>query len=197
MKSNKLAHLIKVFTVYFNVFSLLMAFHFALPQTTFGAKAFSPDKYNQIELKIKIGGKLPDLQLGKIGGGATKLSNVVVSGRKSIIVMWATWCPTCARLMSSLEKSRVSLQNNKINLVGISADTEKDAPIRNFIADKKLKLPIYVGGVEADKRIFAKREVAVPLTIFLDENGTVTDYGFGMNDKIINNINALSNQEGR
>ncbi|MBC7796257.1 MAG: TlpA family protein disulfide reductase [Pyrinomonadaceae bacterium] len=192
MKLNNLTHLIKVFTVYVNVFSLLIAFHFALPQATFGAKPSSPDKYSQIELKIKIGGKLPDLQLEKVGGGATKLSNVVVSGHKSIVVMWATWCSACARLMTSLEKSRVSLQSNKINLVGINADIEKNAPIGSFIADKKLQLPIYVGGIEADKRIFAKREVAVPLTIFLDENGTVTDYGFGLSDKIINNINTLA-----
>ena len=144
------------------------------------AKANLPDPLTKAEifaqnLHIKIGKPLPDFALKTLTGASSSMRKEIKTGRKTLINIWATWCIPCAAEMPELEKMHSKFAARGIDLIGLNVDAEKDANIKGYVAKKQVTYPILVGGTTAIEQIYATDELAVPLTILVDEKGIVTD----------------------
>ena len=144
------------------------------------AKANLPDPLTKAQilartLKISVGKPLPDFPVKGLNGAANSVSKLFKPGRRTLINIWATWCLPCAKEMPELEKIKPSLAAKGIDIIGLNVDTEKNVNIRKYIADKRVTYRNVIGGVPAIERIFATDELTVPLSILIDENGSVID----------------------
>lgn len=144
------------------------------------AKANLPNPLTKAEifartLKISIGKPLPDFVVKKMNGAASTVRKQFKPGRRTLINIWATWCVPCAREMPELEKMRAPLSARSIDIIGINVDTEKNANIKKYVAEKGVSYPILLGGVPAIEQLYATDELSVPLSILVDEKGVVRD----------------------
>jgi thiol-disulfide isomerase/thioredoxin len=144
------------------------------------ATAKLPDPLTKAEifartLKIAVGKPLPDFAVKTLSGVSGTARKQFKPGRWTLINIWATWCVPCAKEMPELEKIRVQLASNNIDIIGLNVDTEKGAPIRKYVTDQRVTYPIFVGGVAAIEKIYATDELTVPLSILVDDKGIVRD----------------------
>ena len=149
-------------------------------ETVILAKSNLPNPLTKAEifaqtLKIKIGEPLPDFAVKTMNGAASSMRKNFKPGRQTLVNIWATWCIPCAKEMPELEKMRTKLAANKVDLIGLNVDAEKNANIKGYIAGKRVTYPVLVGGVTAIENIYATDELAVPLTILVNDKGIVTD----------------------
>ncbi len=126
-------------------------------------------------LKIKIDEPLPNFAVKSLSGAATSMKKQMKAGRQTLINIWATWCVPCAKEMPELEKMRPQLSARGVDLIGINVDTEKNANIKGYVANKRVTYPIVIGGVAAIENIYATDELSVPLTILVDDKGIVKE----------------------
>lgn len=143
-------------------------------------KANLPNPLTKIEifaqsLKIKIGQPLPDFALKTMTGATSSMRKQFKPGRRTLVNIWATWCVPCAAEMPELEKMRPLLAARGVDLIGVNVDTEKNANVKGYVANKRVAYPILTGGVSAIENIYATDELSVPLTILVDDKGVVTD----------------------
>ena len=149
-------------------------------QTVSVAKAKLPDPLTKAEifalgLKIKIGKPLPDFVLKTMAGKTSSLQRQLKPGRSTLINIWATWCIPCAKEMPELEKLRARLAARGIDLIGLNVDVEQNADVRGYIAKQGVNYPILIGGVPVIEQLYATDDYSVPLSILVDEKGTVKD----------------------
>ncbi|MCY7347953.1 MAG: redoxin family protein [Pyrinomonadaceae bacterium] len=126
-------------------------------------------------LKIKIGEPLPDFAVKTMNGAASSMRKNFKPRRQTLINIWATWCIPCAKEMPELERMRGKLAARGVDLLGLNVDAEKNANIKSYVAGKRVTYPILIGGVTAIENIYATDELAVPLTILVNDKGIVTD----------------------
>jgi peroxiredoxin len=136
-------------------------------------------KYADVKLRVSINKTLPDIPLTSLTGSTTTLLQQLRSGQKTVVLVWATWCPACGRAIPALEKLLPEFQKAGVNIVGVSVDWEKNAPIKEFVTQKKVSFPIFDGGLNIARRLYAKNESPVPLFIMLDESGVISDLKLG------------------
>ena len=149
-------------------------------QTLTVAKTNLPEPLTKAEvfaagLKFGVGAKLPDFVLKNLNGTATSARKLLKPGRKTLINIWATWCIPCAKEMPELQRIRSKLAARGIDIVGMNVDTEKGVNMRRYLTEKKVTYPNVIGGVPAIESIYATDELSVPLSILVDDKGTIID----------------------
>lgn len=136
-------------------------------------------KYANVKLKVSINKTLPDVALKTLNGGSTNLLQEIKAGRKTLVMVWATWCPACGRAIPALEKLLPEFQKAGVEILGVSVDWEKDAPVKQFVAEKKVTFPVFDGGINIARRFYDRNESPVPLFIMIDEAGKIEDLKLG------------------
>ncbi len=126
-------------------------------------------------LKIRAGARMPDLPLKKLDGSAVQLREQLKPGRKLLVNFWATWCVPCATEMPELERLWASLAANGVDLIGVSVDADPDAKVAEFVRAMGATYPIFAGGVPVIERVFEGDQLAVPLSVVVDEQGRVVE----------------------
>lgn len=126
-------------------------------------------------LKIAVGRPVPDLAVQGAGGARTSLRRQLRPGRRLLVNVWATWCGPCAREMPELERMRAGLARAGVDLVGLNVDTDPQADVRGFVRQMRVTYPVFTGGVPAVESLFATDEMAVPLSLVVNEKGIVTE----------------------
>ena len=124
-------------------------------------------------LKIRVGQFMPDLQLKKLDGTTQNVRTLLKPSHKLLINFWATWCVPCATEMPELQQLRAPLATNDVDLVGVSVDVEPDAKVGEFAEKMGAQYPIFVGGVPVIEKVFEGDQLAVPLSVVLDDQGRV------------------------
>jgi thiol-disulfide isomerase/thioredoxin len=126
-------------------------------------------------LKIRREQSFPDFALKTLDGQTVQLNSLLRPGRRTLINFWATWCVPCATEMPELELLRKQLAGKGIDLLGVSVDTDPEAKVAQFVEGKKIQYPIYLGGVAAIEQVFEGDQLAVPLTVLVNDKGRVEE----------------------
>ena len=126
-------------------------------------------------LKIRAGQPMPDLAMKRLNGAVVQLKDELRPGRKLLVNFWATWCVPCATEMPELQRLHASLAANGVDLVGVSVDAEPDAKVGEFANKMGAKYPIFVGGVPVIEKVFEGDQLAVPLSVVVDDQGRVVE----------------------
>jgi thiol-disulfide isomerase/thioredoxin len=144
------------------------------------AKANLPNPLTKAEifarsLKISIGQPLPNFAVKTMSGAIVAVQKQFKPGRRTLINIWATWCIPCAKEMPELEKMRSPLAARGVDIIGVNVDTEASAPVKKYVAERRVSYPVLLGGVTAIEQLYATDELSVPLSILVDEKGIVRD----------------------
>jgi thiol-disulfide isomerase/thioredoxin len=163
------------------------------------ARAKLPDPLTRAEafargLKIKVGQPLPALRLTPVGGAPISSRKLLLTRRRTLINVWATWCTPCAAEMPELEKLRAGFAARRLDLVGLNVDSEPKADVRGFLWTHRVGYPNFLGGVAAIESLYATDELSVPMSILLDERGIVTEIIPGWSAETQKRFRALAGE---
>lgn len=157
-----------------------------LPDPLTRAQAFARD------LRIPIGGALPDLAVRTMEGEATSLQAALTPGRQTIVNLWATWCGPCRVEMPELEALRPRLAAQGVDILGLNVDADPDADVSGYAEEIGVGYPILVAGPDALEKIYAGDEVTVPLSFIVDGEGVVTELLPGWSDESRRRLEGLA-----
>ncbi len=126
------------------------------------------------ELHVKVGQTLPDLGLIGLDGERTSMRALLKPGRRLLVNLWATWCLPCGKEMPELERRRESFAERGLDLVGVSVDTERDAPVVE-LARARVRYPVYRIEPAELARLYATEAITVPLSFVVEADGRVAE----------------------
>jgi thiol-disulfide isomerase/thioredoxin len=132
-------------------------------------------------LRFGAGQPVPDLKVVGLDGRPGSLRSLLRPGRRLLVNVWATWCGPCRNEMPELEALRGRLAGRGIDLVGLSVDTEKDAPVAEF-ARARVSYPVFRLDPAEIGRLYAGDEVTVPLSFLVEPDGRMAELVPGWSD---------------
>jgi thiol-disulfide isomerase/thioredoxin len=147
------------------------------------------------ELHARVGQTVPDLRVVGLDGRATTLRALAAPGRRLLVNVWATWCIPCKNEMPELESMRSRLAERGIDLVGVSVDTEEDAPVDEY-AKARVTYPIYRLDPAEMGRLYTSDEVTVPLSLLVGPDGRMAELIPGWSDASRRRFEALAGGAG-
>lgn len=112
----------------------------------------------------------PDFQVTDLNGKT--LSSKDLNGKIVFVNFWASWCSPCIYEMpfiSSLEE-----KINDDNFIILAITREDQAQISNFVKEKNIKVPVYIGSVSY--KFYVK---ALPTTFIIDFKGRIIAHYIG------------------
>lgn len=100
-------------------------------------------------------------------------------GRALLINFWATWCPPCVEEMPLLEAFYQENIKNGPQVLAIAAD--KVEPVRRFLAQHRLTLPVALGGMGVIDlvRSMGSLSGSLPFSLLLDRDRNVVQRKMG------------------
>jgi thiol-disulfide isomerase/thioredoxin len=144
-------------------------------------------------LKVAVGQPLPALTVRTLGGGTVPLSSRLAKGRRTLINVWATWCVPCRAEMPELQRLAPKLKARGVDLVGLNVDADGTTQlVRSYLRDVRVSYENLIGGVPAIEQLYATDEQSVPLSILVDERGTVIEIIPGWSAKTQKHLETLA-----
>jgi thiol-disulfide isomerase/thioredoxin len=126
-----------------------------------------------LAVRQDTGERLPDLAFSSLDGEPVKLSEF--TGKPTVVNLWATWCPPCAREMPILYKTQLERQD--IHMVFLNQGEtpaqishwlqSRDLPLRNVLVD------------ELRQASAAFKQQGYPTTLFFDSKGILVSRRIG------------------
>lgn len=128
-------------------------------------------------------------------GKITKIEDL--KGKVVFLNFWATWCGPCVAEMPTIQKLYDKFKDDK-DVVILTVEVEnKQDKAKNFMANKKLTLPVVFPNSSIPKEFF---DYALPTTIILDKQGNIAHTTLGMADysgqevvDFLNELKAMKN----
>ncbi len=131
---------------------------------------FASDVFAQTKIgsSPKVSGKpLPNLTLNTIDGRKWVLDEN--RGRIVLLNFWATWCAPCREEIPALVRLSGKYNEQGLEVVGISVDSENIEQINAFIKDYKINYPVLLAAPGS----LLSRQKAVPMTLLIDATGVL------------------------
>jgi peroxiredoxin len=135
---------------------------------------------------------LPDLSLRAKTGEAVRLDELLTSGRRALINIWATWCVPCAEEMPELQRLYPGLSRAGVDLIGVSVDMETVEQVAGYTEALGVTYPIYTTDASTLEALYPTGEAIVPLTILLDEDGRILEILSGWSEGTARKLHALA-----
>ena len=127
---------------------------------------------------VSVGDKAPNFTLDSVDGKSTlKLSDY--TGKPTLLVFWASWCPHCQREAPLLQGIYRDLAAKGMNAIGVSADdTIGDA--QDYVQSYGLTFPNAFAGTTAGQQVLSTYGLqGVPTIYIIDKDGVVRDKFMG------------------
>lgn len=115
---------------------------------------------------------LKELDGGMIGPGDLK-------GKPTLLIFWATWCPSCKEEIALLEKFSQG-KRDKLAMYAVVIDGEKEKRVRQAVKETKFTIPVLLDLKERVARSFGVR--MVPSIFLLNEEGMIVGLIVGQRD---------------
>ncbi len=146
-------------------------------------------------LKLRKGAPFPALEITRLDGSKSSIASLVPKGSKTLVNLWATWCVPCAKEMPELEKLYPQLKANKVQLIGLSIDTEGLGVVKAYLSKRSFTYPFANITEKGIEQIFAVDEASVPLSVLLDEQGRVLKVFGGWSKQTADELEALTKKK--
>lgn len=134
----------------------------------------------------------PDFSLQRLGGGLVRLSEL--RGKTVVLDFWATWCPPCEFQVLPLNQFyQAHRADGDLEVFGISVDNEGLEVVASWVAEKRVRYPILLGGEDLARRYGAR---GFPTLIVVGPDGQIHSQHVGLieTDTL---EKALAEQRGR
>lgn len=123
-------------------------------------------------LALSVGSKAPDFQLKSVDEKSTiKLSDY--SGKPTLVVFWANWCPHCRTELPVIQRIYSDLHEKGLQVVGVNLDrTVSDA--QSFMNKNNITFPVAFAGTDKGAKVADSYDVTgIPATFVIDKTGQV------------------------
>jgi thiol-disulfide isomerase/thioredoxin len=114
---------------------------------------------------------LPDLQLPCLGQSSAGVSLRRLTGKPTVLNLWASWCPPCKEELPAFARLSSSARG-RIQVVGVAS---KDVPGRSVDYAGRTGLPFPSLQDEPGSLLRSLRRVGLPATVLLKADGSVAD----------------------
>jgi thiol-disulfide isomerase/thioredoxin len=112
--------------------------------------------------------KVPDIEFYDASG--TKITNINLLGKVSVINLWATWCPPCVKELPSIDRLAKSVNQNNIKIYAVSQDRAGNKIVPPYFQKLNLKnLTIFLDN--QGNLMTAFKTPVLPTTIIIDKKG--------------------------
>lgn len=116
----------------------------------------------------------PSFDLRTLRGGRVNLEGL--RGRPVVVNFWASYCNPCRREFPLLQSALREHRRNRLAVVGVVHD-DIPSDARAFVADEHATWPMGVDAEGVVARAYGVR--AIPVTFFVDREGTIKARVFG------------------
>ena len=124
-------------------------------------------------------------------GKAVKLSDF--TGKPVVVNFWATWCPPCKAELPHFNKLCSELEGEVVFLMVDLTDGSRETVegVNAFVKENSYTFPVYFD-TQADAA-YAYSVSSIPMTLFIDRNGTLVNYQIGMMEEetLRNNVEKI------
>ena len=122
--------------------------------------------------KKLLGSQAPNFILPNLSGQKVELAKVI-NEKPTLLVFWATWCPTCVEEIPTLNEW--AQKYPQLQILGINVQEAKDH-VQPFAAKQGMRYSILLdqeGDVSQQYGL-----VGIPATVLLAKGGRIIYYGF-------------------
>ncbi len=120
---------------------------------------------------VPVSGKKPAPTTTFFDSRGAERSIADYRGRAIVLNFWATWCPPCVREMPSLDRMKVALANDGIEVIAVSEDRKGVEHVQRYFDKLGLKhLDLLMDRDQALMR--AANVSSLPTTLLIDEHGS-------------------------
>ncbi len=126
-----------------------------------------------------VGQSAPDFALKNMAGETIRLSDF--KGKSVLVNFWATWCAPCRAEAPVLQRAAVEYKD-KLVIIGVNMTTnDTPAQVPAFVEEFGLTFPIVLD--ETGEVSQAYQVIGLPTSIFIDQDGIITDVRLGPVDQ--------------
>ena len=134
-----------------------------------------------------VGDELPTFRLKSLDGEV--ITEQDLSGKITVINVWATWCPNCLNELDALNALEQMYRGNRsVNFLAVS--DEDPAKIQAFLNRRQFNFKQIPRGTELTDAIQTKWVKTHPQHILLDRNLTVRYEYSGELDNVVETLGA-------
>lgn len=88
------------------------------------------------------------------------------AGKPTLMIFWATWCPSCKQALPEMEALAMS-HGTKANVISVSLDESLPA-LESYLEKRPMELPVFLG----DKALADRFGIeAIPTLVIFDKTG--------------------------
>ena len=129
-----------------------------------------------LDVSVKEGDLAPNFELSTLEGERVRLADF--RGQAVFLNFWASWCGPCRAEMPDIDRVLREYKDDGLIVLAVN-NGEPFAPARQFIDD--LEVDLSVVGLDPSQEIIGRyRILAMPTSIFIDENGVIVRIHAGL-----------------
>lgn len=127
---------------------------------------------------------IPNISVKDLEGKDVELKNLI-DGKLTLLLFWATWCPSCRQELSEFEKYFPKYKDAGLSVIAFSVD-ENAADVVKFTKENNLPIKIMMSNPGLMAAYGGIR--SIPVTFFLDNEGQIKNKIIGYNSKLEDEI---------
>jgi thiol-disulfide isomerase/thioredoxin len=129
------------------------------------------------DASVPAGADLWSLAFQSLDGGALPMAGW--RGQPLLLNFWATWCAPCVTEMPLLD--RFAREHAAAGWRVLALAIDRADPVRRFVAERTLRLPIALGGADGIdlSRALGNEHGALPFTAVFDSSGDLAQHKLG------------------
>lgn len=141
---------------------------------------YTPGQFSDPKASELLGETLPEYSLPSPTGEGV-VSSADLAGKPSVVVLWATWCPSCLQEIPTLKRTLESHSAQGLRMVSLSVD-DSPAAVPLVVQGSAMTWPV---GVSAGPWFGALGLESIPQVFLVGPDGKIVDSFTGELDTVV------------